>query len=172
MNDTLKTLAAELARAGLPALAGAIFGPAGSGAAGAVIGALADALGVPATVEAVQKKVADDPQAAAVKLRMLDLAIAEQGMAAQLAASESERGFFHSGWRPAWAWLCLWLTAWSLFLLPIVNVSIQSAFNMLYPPIAPIPNEILIQVIGIFLALYMGGNTAIRVVEQLKGPRK
>jgi len=170
MNDTLKTLAAELARAGLPALAGAVFGPAGSGAASAVIGALGDALGVPATPEKVTAAVVADPQAAAVKLKTLDLMIAEQGMAAQLAASESERGFFHSGWRPSFSWLVAFAWASQLFIIPFVNVAILATGSTYQ--IAPPPYEILLALTTVWLTIYSGGHTAIRVVEQLKGPRK
>lgn len=62
-SDTLQSLAATLAKAGAPIIGGAIAGPAGATIAGVIVGALADALGVEATPEAVTAKIEADPVA-------------------------------------------------------------------------------------------------------------
>lgn len=68
--DTLKSLAAALAKSGAPILGGALGGPAGAAIAGVVIGALSDALGVEPTPEAVQAKIEADTGAAVVVQRV------------------------------------------------------------------------------------------------------
>jgi len=165
MNGTLKTLAAELARAGLPALAGAVFGPAGSGAASAVIGALADALGVPASVEAVQAKVADDPQAAAVKLKALEIQQTHADMQREIALAEMKReSWFSWAWRPAMSWLIIVLWAYALLILPLVNVAVMAAFKLPTMPIQPIPMENLTAFTALWVGVYGGGNTLLRAL--------
>lgn len=62
----LTNLAAQIAKIGAPILGGALGGPAGAAVASTIIGALADAFGVPATPEAVGKAIETNPKAADV----------------------------------------------------------------------------------------------------------
>jgi hypothetical protein len=165
MNDTLKSLAETLLKAGLPSLAGALGGPVGAGAASVIIGALADALGVPATPEAVAAKVDADPQAAAVKLKTLEVLQTQATMQREIAVAEMARdSWFSWAWRPAMSWLIIVLWAYALLILPLVNFAIMAAFKLPEWPIHPIPMENLTAFTGIWIAAYSGGNTLIRVM--------
>lgn len=63
-------LAATLAKLGAPILGGALGGPAGAAAATTIVGALAEALGVEATPEAVGRAIEQKPEAPIVVRRV------------------------------------------------------------------------------------------------------
>jgi hypothetical protein len=165
--DALKSLAATLARAGAPIIGGAIAGPAGASIAGAVVGALAEALGVEPTPEAVAAKIEADPAAAAPAVALVEreqagqIAFVMATMAADLARAETAREHWFSwAWRPAGMWMCMGLIVWHFIFVPVAKSTLAPA----YPPI---PWDQLSWIITTFMTLYMGGNTAIRVAGSI-----
>jgi hypothetical protein len=69
----LTSLAGQLAKLGAPILGGALGGPVGAALASTIIGALSDALGVPATPDAVGKAIQTNPQASDI-VRQVEVA--------------------------------------------------------------------------------------------------
>jgi len=89
--DGWQTIAGQLAQIGLPALGGLFGGPLG-GAIGNIAGkAVAGALGVPATPEAVSQAIQADPSAAQVKLAQIEAETkAREGELADLANARNQ----------------------------------------------------------------------------------
>lgn len=123
MNFT--SIAETLAGMGLPMLArilgGAVAGPVGAAAAGALMSKITSALGLPtdASPDAVSQAISADPQAAAQHLATLeqqataDLAFSGQQIKVDLAEGQSPSVFI-AGWRPGFAWT---VVAWTNILL-------------------------------------------------------
>ena len=165
--SALGKLAGEIAKAGLPALAGALGGPGASAIANAVIGALAGSAvvpGSPSTPEQAAQVIASDPEAAKVALAGLEIQQTAATMQLDIARAEMTReSFFSWGWRPAMSWLIIVLWAYALLLLPLVNFAIMAVFKVPEWPIPPIPMDNLLGFTGIWLTIYGGGNTALRI---------
>lgn len=107
----LKSLGAAIARAGGPLIGAALGGPAGATIAGAVVDALAEALDVPATPDAVRGKIESDPAKAAPAVQELEaradelipLWTEEARRAAEAQSAELTKGFDSwSFWKSAW----------------------------------------------------------------------
>lgn len=167
-TSSLGKLAGEIAKAGLPALAGALGGPGASAVANAIIGALAGSSATPAqpqTAEDAAKVIAADPEAAKVALASLEIQQTAADMQREIAVAEMAReSFFSWGWRPAMSWLIIVLWSYALLILPLMNVAMQAALGLQAMPIQPIPMENLTAFTGIWIAAYSGGNTLIRVM--------
>lgn len=156
-----------LVGSGLDLLAGAVGGPAG--AAASMIGRqIARELGV-STPEQVEEKIRTDPEAAKrlahfeeQSSEQLALLMQEQTEMARILERDADKGFFHDGWRPAMMWLIGALWAWSMAVVPTLNALFSTGI-----PIPPL--EILLSVTGIYMALYMGGHTALRALKERKG---
>lgn len=153
-------LAGPLIRLGAPTIGGILGGPAG-GAIGKTVGnVLADALGTPATPEAVRAEIEAHPE----KARIIEAEHSEQLMLAAKAnqaalfKAEDKRGWFHHAWRPGLSWLLISLWLWNALLLPVVN-----AFGA---DVAPIPWEQLLGFSGLWLAIYGGGHTLKSVMRK------
>lgn len=99
----------------------------------------------PRIVDAVREVERMTPELAAVYQKGIDLQLAE------LQAREIEP-LWTWGWRAAWMWALLALWIWALVGQPLVTG--LSGFT-----VTPIDISILLQLTGIFLALYMGGHT-------------
>ena len=156
MPDIFETLATTLAKQGAPVLGGmigtAIGGPAGAaigGLAGKAIESLADALGVPATPEAVTQAV-QAPGAAAkvaeIESDAKDLWQKEAETYRALVDREAGQGWFYSAWRPAGMWLVLLMWPYAVVVAPLLKI------------VAPMSD--LVAFTGLYLTLYMGGHTA------------
>jgi len=159
--EAIGALAGELAKAGLPALAGALGGPGASAVANAIIGALAGSPATPAQPQSADdaaKVIAADPDAARAALASLEITQTAATMAAQLAQTESQReSAFSWAWRPAMSWLLIVLWSWALLILPTLKA-------LVVPALQPIPMDNLTAFTGLWLAIYGGGNTLIRVM--------
>lgn len=153
---SLGTLAGEIAKAGLPALAGALGGPGASAVANAIIGALAASPATPAqpqTADDAAKVIAADPDAAKAALASLEITQTAATMAAELATKETEReSAFSWAWRPAMSWLLIILWSWSMLVLPTLKATAM-------PGLQPIPIDNLLGFTGIWLTIYGGGHT-------------
>lgn len=123
MNFAL--IAETLAGMGLPMLArilgGAVAGPVGAAAAGALMSKITSALGLPtdASPDAVSQAITANPAAAAQHLSVLeqqataDLAFSGQQIKVDLAEGQSP-SIFIAGWRPGFAWT---VVVWTNILL-------------------------------------------------------
>ena len=159
-------VAGPLTDAGLTILAGAIGGPAGAVAAN-VGRQMARELGVN-TPDEVAHKIKSDPQSVQ-KLRhfeelsadQLALMTQEQGTMAQILARDAKRGGFWDAWRPATMWLIAFCWAWSLVLVHLLN-----GLTEMRMPVPPM--DTLLAFTGIYMALYMGGHTALRALGKDK----
>jgi len=82
------------------------------------------------------------------------IALYAQGLEGQFALLQAEQKepWFAWAWRPMWMYGLLLLWFWAFFGLPLLNAIAQLA-------IAPPDIVILMQLTGVFLALYMGGHT-------------
>jgi hypothetical protein len=98
---TPASLAVTLGQAGATILGGALAGPAGAALAPQIVGWLAEAFGVEATPEAVEKAVATNPQAGAIVRQveadnattLLDLQAKALAREAANDQAEAEKGF-------------------------------------------------------------------------------
>lgn len=159
-------IAGPLATVGLNILAGAIGGPAG--AIAATVGRqIARELGVN-TPDEVAHKIQSDPQSVQ-KLRhfeemsadQLALMTQEQSTMAQILARDSKKGGFWDAWRPATMWLIAFCWLWSLVLVHLIN-----GLTEMRIPVPPM--DTLLAFTGIYMALYMGGHTALRALGKNK----
>lgn len=155
-------ISGPLMDAGLNILAGAIGGPAG--AIAATVGRqIARELGVNSPEE-VEHKIKSDPQSVQ-KLRhfeemsadQLALMTQEQSTMAQILARDAAKGGFWDAWRPATMWLIAFLWLWSLVLVHLLNGTTTAQL-----PVPPM--DTLLAFTGLYMALYMGGHTALRAI--------
>ncbi|ALK10110.1 hypothetical protein [Blastochloris viridis] len=122
-------LAGPLAKVGGSLLGGLVAGPAGAAIGGRIGGALSDALGVPATPEAIANTIDRDPAAAGVAVRQVEAqygpelvayAHAQLAFAAGLARDEKAEGWTGYGWRRLAGWSVPVLGLWQLLVGPLV----------------------------------------------------
>lgn len=153
-------LGGVLVKVGAPILADVVKRNVGPGA-GKVVEKLGEALGVPATPEAVTTAIELSPEASAPIVRDVEaadpdywqfMARADDNRAALLEREDARESFFSWGWRPAMCWLLIFLWAWNGMLLPVANAAIGAA-------IPSMPWEQLVAFSGLWLAIYGGGNT-------------
>ena len=87
------------------------------------------------------------------------LAAYDRDLQLQLATLEAEQDepTWHKAWRPGWMYLLGFLWLWNLVLLHVAN-----AFWKITLP--PLPTTDLLALTGMFLALYMGGHTVLRLM--------
>jgi hypothetical protein len=64
-------------------------------------------------------------------------------------------------WRPAWMWLLAFIWTYALVLRPLVNASLGAS-------IEGIDLSVLMTLTGAYLALYMGGHTAMNIFGRQK----
>lgn len=126
--------------------------------ADAVIREIADHAGLgPEQVEAAAEK---DPVSLEEAIRTVEPMAAElvalyaQGLEGQFALLQAEQKepWFAWAWRPMWMYLLGWLWLWHFFGLGVVNAVFRASI------VAGDP-VVLMQLTGLFLALYMGGHT-------------
>jgi hypothetical protein len=95
-KDDLQALGANLARIGAPILGGALGGPAGAALAPVIVGALCDALGLPAgsDAQAVITTIDANPQASAAAIQSMEATkgAAIRELEARLADTANARG--------------------------------------------------------------------------------
>lgn len=127
-----------------------------------VIKAIADRVGVPA--EDLPKAVEDQPGRVIEAMREVDKAapdmIATYDRDLQLATLEAEQDepVWMRAWRPAGMYLLGFLWLWNSVLLHVANAIWKIA-------LPPMPFADLIQLSGLYMALYMGGHTVKDVVK-------
>ena len=178
MSSTLLDLSRLLKSAGAPILsnalktaAGALGGPAAAAITGAVLGALAEALGVEATPEAVAKKIEADPPAAAPVVAdvessaadLLPLWLVEAQRRAEAEATEMEVGF--DAWQ-FWknGWQALIVGGWAAILtVALFGGSLGVASS------APLKDVIETwgSVTMLWFAVYNGGHTLKAIAPAL-----
>jgi len=77
-------------------------------------------------------------------------------------------GFFQSGWRPFMSWLLIWLVMLNSTIIPFINALTSKNIQMM-------PWDQITAFAGIWLVIYSGGNTALRIFGDKKddtGSRK
>lgn len=182
LATTLGSLAGQLFKLGAPQLGGiigtAIGGPAGTvvgGVAGKVIEELAGKLGTPATPEAVEKAVAEKPEAPAIVAQveasspdLIKLWQSEVDRGTEAQRAEIERGFgAWQFWRGAWQ--ALIIGGWAVILL-------SALFGALIGLKPLIPLSDLIgnwgSVTLAWLAVFNGGHTLKEIAPSIGFGRK
>lgn len=157
-------LAGALVKVGAPILAEVVKKNVGPGA-GKVVEKLGEALGVPPTVEEVTVAIEAAPDVAGPAVREVEaadpeywqfMARADDNRTALLEREDKREHWFSWAWRPAMCWLLIFLWAWNGMLLPVANAAIGAA-------IPSMPWEQLVAFSGLWLAIYGGGNTALRI---------
>lgn len=146
---------------GAPTIGAALGGP-----VGAQVGeAVAVALGVPATPDAVSTAVKADPGAlgaieADPPTDITEWLLIHARAAAALTKTESEREtWFSWAWRPAMSWLLIVMWAWALLILPIVDAITRVG-------ISPVSTPDLLNLSGIWMVVYGGGHTLKAVLQR------
>ncbi|MDO9639669.1 MAG: 3TM-type holin [Pseudotabrizicola sp.] len=87
------------------------------------------------------------------------LAAYDRDLQLQMAVMAAEQGepTWHRAWRPGWMYLLGFLWLWNLVLLHVANAVWKFA-------LPPLPTTDLLALTGMFLALYMGGHTVLRLM--------
>lgn len=133
--------------------------------AGKVVEKVAEAIGTAPTAEAVTAAIEAAPEAIAPTVQAIEaddpeywqyLASADASRAELFRREDERESFFAWGWRPAMCWLLIFLWGWNGFLLPVANAALQAGIGLM-------PWEQLVAFSGLWLAIYGGGNTAIRI---------
>ncbi len=162
----MSALAAIALQAGLPIVERILsqrLGDAGGQLAGQVIRSVAERAGVP--VEALEETAATTPGRVSEAMREVErtapeiLAAYDRDLQLQLAtlAAEQDEPTWHKAWRPGWMYLLGFLWLWNLVLLHVCNAVWKIA-------LPPLPTTDLLALTGMFLALYMGGHTVLRLM--------
>lgn len=162
----MSAIAGLALQAGLPMVEAILtqrLGDAGGRLAGDLMRTVAVRLGVEASgVEAVAEET---PGRVIDALREVEraapelLAAYDRDLQLQLAMLQAEQGepTWHKAWRPGWMYLLGFLWLWNLVLLHICNAIWKIA-------LPPLPTTDLLALTGMFLALYMGGHTVLRLM--------
>ena len=162
----MSALATLALSAGLPLIEAVLsrkLGDANGRLAGDVLRAVAGRAGV--GVEDVEALAEANPGRALDALREVEratpemLAVYDRDQQLQLAALEAEQDepAWVRAWRPGWMYLLGFLWLWNLVLLHIANAIWKTA-------LPPLPTTDLLALTGMFLALYMGGHTVLRLM--------
>lgn len=159
-------LAGTLIRNGAPTIGGALGGPVGGQIGGVLGGVIADVLGVPATPEAVNDALQDNPHDAQIledttHVRLKAIALEREAIAGRLSMADKDRaeGPLAYAWRWGWMYLLAVFWIWTLILVPTINAVAGGAIER--PPL-----DILMTLTGAYLALYMGGHTVKAAVAK------
>lgn len=168
------TLAAIALQAGFPIIRAVLEGKLGDkngGLVADVLGAVAGRAGVPPAeleglVEASPGKVIDamrqvEPMTAGL------VALYAKGLEHQnaLLMAEQEQGGWQSAWRPAGMWMIGFLWVWNVVALHIANAVWKIA-------LPPMPWEVLMQISGLYMGLYMGGHTIKDAIAKVMGAKQ
>jgi hypothetical protein len=146
-----------LAQIGAPILKKLLEDKIGSGVADSIVNTIAAKLGVDPTPEAIGAKYQADPVATAEAVQQVEAEHADKWLAtaardSMIAREDTHETFFAWGWRPAMSWLVIFLFAWAMVVLPLVNTAFKSSI--------PIPSmDSILQFSGIWLVIYGGGHT-------------
>lgn len=162
----MSALAAIALQAGLPIIERILakkLGDANGNLAATVIRAVAERAG--ATPETLDTVAAETPGRVIEAMREVEratpeiLAAYDRDLQLQLAALEAEQDepTWHKAWRPGWMYLLGFLWLWNLVLLHVANAIWKIA-------LPPLPTTDLLALTGMFLALYMGGHTVLRLM--------
>lgn len=81
----------------------------------------------------------------------------DQQLQMAILAAEQTEPTWHRAWRPGWMYLLGFLWLWNLVLLHVSNAVWKIA-------LPPLPTTDLLALTGMFLALYMGGHTVLRLM--------
>lgn len=134
-----------------------------------VVDALATALGVDPTPEAIEKAHQADPTATEAVIKQVE----ESGEAMKafveamksrdaLLAADNGKGLFYDGWRPGLSWTLIFLSLWTWVLVPLVN----AVFHAQVAGMAPTE---LVQFAALWLTIYGGGHTVKDVFGKMYG---
>lgn len=144
------------------------FGDGAGQLAGDVLGEIAAQVGVP--VEQLDQAAVDQPVVVTQALRNVEerspelIALYAAGLElqkAQLAAEQSEPLWMRA-WRPGGMYMIGLLWVWNVIVVHLLNWFWKSA-------LPPVPFDQLVQLTGIYSALYMGGHTIKDAVSKWKG---
>jgi hypothetical protein len=153
-------------QAGMPLLERMLsqkLGDSGGKLAAQVVRAVADRAGV--SVDQLDGFAEENPGRVIDAMREVEraapeiLAAYDRDLQLQLAAlaAEQDDPAWMRAWRPGWMYLLGFLWLWNLVLLHVSN-----AFWKIALP--PLPTTDLLALTGMFLALYMGGHTVLRLM--------
>ncbi len=162
----MSALIAMAAQVGLPmveAILARRLGPANGQLATDVLGAVAKRAGV--APEGLDELAVSTPGKVVDAMREVErmtpeiVAAYEADLRLSLAAIEAEKGdpAWARAWRPGWMYLLGFLWLWNLVLLHVANAIWKIA-------LPPLPTTDLLALTGMFLALYMGGHTVLRLM--------
>lgn len=162
----MSVLASLALQSGLPLIEKLLskkIGDQGGALATAVISAIATRAGV--LPDAVEDLAAATPGKVIEAMREVEraspelLAAYDRGLQLQLANLEAEKDdpAWMRAWRPGWMYLLGFLWLWNLVILHVANAVWKIA-------LPPLPTTDLLALTGLFLSLYMGGHTVLRVL--------
>lgn len=167
MSALATILIGAAANVGAPIVKGILakhFGGTASEIGGAVVNAIAEKAGV--TVEALADAPQDQIEAAvqsveseAPELINALVTAQQQGNQLMMAEMEKQSGFGWL-WRPAGMWLMLGCIGFYILLLPILGLVVG------HPVQLTVGFSDFVTVFVTYTSLYMGGNTAIRVLKR------
>lgn len=156
----LKDLAKKLLGIGLPALGGAVGGPGGA----LIAKGIASAIGLSdeATPEQTVAALGNLSGEQLIALRTLEHQVAMAEIEAQrerdkgqveLIKGDQQKNFWHSGWRPGAAWICVGGLLYTFGLRPLLPWVLTVAGVEGVPPLPPIDTMELLVLLGGMLGL-------------------
>jgi hypothetical protein len=155
----MSALVALALNAGVPILERVLskrLGPATGEVAAEVIRAIAERAGT--TPDAIEDMATSAPGRVIEAMRevergpVAELLVKDAEARMALIASEAEGPVWVSAWRPAGMYLLGFLWLWNIVLLHVAN----AIWKVALPPVG---FDILIQISGLYMGLYMGGHT-------------
>lgn len=95
------------------------------------------------------------------------IALYTKGLENQLTLlmAEQEEGGWKAAWRPAGMWMIGFLWIWNVVVLHVANAVWKIA-------LPPMPWDVLMQISGLYMGLYMGGHTIKDAMAKLAGAKK
>lgn len=157
------TMAAQIGLPMVQAILERRLGPANGRLASDVLAAVANRAGVPPDqLEAVAESTPGKVLEAMREVERMTpemLAAYDADLRLLLATIEAEKGepAWMRAWRPGWMYLLGFLWFWNLVGLHVANAIWKIA-------LPPLPTTDLLALTGMFLALYMGGHTVLRLM--------
>lgn len=157
------TMAAQIGLPMVQAILERRLGPANGRLASDVLGAVANRAGVaPDQLESVAESTPGKVMDAMREVERMTpemLAAYDADLRLSLATIEAEKGepAWMRAWRPGWMYLLGFLWFWNLVGLHVANAIWKIA-------LPPLPTTDLLALTGMFLALYMGGHTVLRLM--------